>query len=153
MAIEQVSSDLVFPGLRPFYERVAPLVYPLVRLTAGLWVLPHGYQKLMFGADAVAANVLAKNGIAPALPFAYLIIFLETVGGLCVALGLLTRPFAAALAIEFAVITFGVHWPRGFLWTGGGFEYPLMWGIVYFIVAIRGGGHLSVDRDVIGREI
>jgi putative oxidoreductase len=154
MAVEQVSPNLVFPGLQPFYERVAPYVYPLVRLTAGLMVLPHGYQKVMvFGVNAVAANVLAKRGIEPALPLACLIMFLETIGGLCVAFGLFTRVIAAALAIEFAVITFVAHWPNGFLWTANGFEYPLMWGIVYFIIAIRGGGHLSIDRNVIGREI
>ena len=154
MAVEQVSPNLVFPGLQPFYERIAPYIYPLVRFTAGIMVVPHGWQKLtVFGVNAVAANVLAKRGIEPAFPLACLIIFLETIGGLCVAIGLLTRIFAAALAIEFAVITFGVHWANGFSWTAGGFEYPLMWGIVYFIIAIRGGGHLSIDRNVIGREI
>ncbi len=153
MAIEQVSPNLVIPALRPFYERVAPLIYPLVRFTAGAMIIPHGYTKAMAGASAVAANVLARRGIEPALPLAYAIIFLETIGGACVALGLFTRVMAAMLTVEFAVITFVAHWPSGFLWTGGGFEFPLMWGMVYFIIAIRGGGHLSLDRNMIGREI
>lgn len=153
MAIDQVSPNLMVPALRPFYERVAPYIYPLVRFTAGAMIIPHGYTKLTAGVAAVAANVLARRGIEPALPLAYAIVFLETIGGACVALGLLTRVFAATIAVEFAVITFVAHWPAGFSWTGGGYEFPLMWGIVLFIIAIRGGGHLSIDRNVIGREI
>ncbi len=153
MAVDQVAPSLVFPGLRSFYEKVAPYVYPMVRVTAGVLLLPHGYQKLMVGVSAVAANVLARRGIEPALPLAYLIMFLETIGGIMVALGLFTRPIAAALAIEFAVITFIAHWPNGFSWSSNGYEFPLMWGVVLFIIAIRGGGHLSIDRNVIGREI
>lgn len=153
MAIDQVSPNLAIPALRGFYERVAPYIYPLVRFTAGAMIVPHGWQKLGMGIAAVAANVLARRGIEPALPLAYAIVFLETVGGICVAIGLFTRPMAAAIAVEFAVITFDAHMPNGFQWTSGGFEYPLMWGIVFFIIAIRGGGHLSVDRNIIGREI
>ncbi|HEX9463098.1 MAG TPA: DoxX family protein [Alphaproteobacteria bacterium] len=153
MAIDQVCPNLMFPALRPFYERVAPYIYPLVRFTAGALIIPHGYTKVTAGVAAVAANVLARRGIEPALPLAYAIIFLETVGGACVALGLLTRVFAAMIAVEFAIITFVAHWPSGFSWTAGGYEFPMMWGIVFFIIAIRGGGHLSIDRNVIGREI
>src|SRR3954470_320776 len=147
MAVEQVSPSLVFPGLRPFYEKVAPYVYPALRVTAGLMILPHGYQKLTAGIAAVAANVLTRRGIEPALPLAYLIVFLETVGGIMVALGLFTRPIAAAIAIEFAVIVFIAHWPNGFFWPSG-YEFPLMWGVAFLIIAIRGGGHLSIDRNV-----
>jgi putative oxidoreductase len=153
MAIDQVSPNLMIPALRPFYERVAPYTYPLMRFTVGAMLVPHGYTKLQAGVAAVAANVLARRGIEPALPLAYLLIFLETVGGVCVALGLFTRVIAAMIAVEFAIITFMAHWPAGFAWTGGGYEFPLMWGIVFFIIAIRGGGHLSIDRNIIGREI
>ena len=59
--------------------------------------------KFKIGADAVAANVLSKNGIEPALMWAYVIMFLETVGGVCLIVGLFTRFFAATLAIEMLV--------------------------------------------------
>jgi putative oxidoreductase len=39
-----------------------------------------------------------------------------------------------------------------FGWTGAGYEYPLMWGLVMFAVALRGGGPYSLDR-AIGREL
>jgi putative oxidoreductase len=53
-----------------------------------------------------AANILARRGIEPSLPLAYVVFFLETVGAVCIILGLFTRFFAAALAIQFAIIAF-----------------------------------------------
>ena len=35
---------------------------------------------------------------------------------------------------------------QGFFWTGGGFEYPLMWGLLALAILFRGGGELSLDR-------
>src|SRR5258708_5181350 len=152
MAIDQVCPNLMFPALRPFYERVAPYIYPLVRFTAGALIIPHGYTKVTAGVAAVAANVLARRGIEPALPLAYAIIFLETVGGACVALGLLTRVFAAMIAVEFAIITFVAHWPSGFSWTAGGDKLPSMVGVVFFIIPIPGGGHFSLAQYILRRE-
>jgi putative oxidoreductase len=109
---------LLFPKLKPFYDWVAPLTWPLIRLTVGLMILPHGWPKLM----------------------------METVGGLCVALGLFTRFFAAAITVEMAVIVYH-HLPK-FGWGQGGYEYPLMWGLLMFAIALRGGGPWSLDRKI-----
>lgn len=148
--MENASPRLLIPQLKPFYDRVEPLSWALIRLTAGLMIIPHGWPKLMAGIGPTAANALAKRGIEPAEPLAIVLILLETVGGLCVALGLFTRFFAAAITIEMAVIV-SVYWPR-FGWTGPGYEYPLMWGLVMLAVALRGGGPYSLDRKV-GREL
>jgi len=48
------------------------------------------------------------------------------------------------------VIT-SVYWPR-FGWTGPGYEYPLLWGLMMLAVALRGGGPYSLDRKL-GREL
>jgi putative oxidoreductase len=45
-----------------------------------------------------------------------------------------------------------VHWGNGYLWTNGGYEYPLMWALIALAITIRGGGELSVDARL-GREI
>lgn len=147
---------LAFPGLAPFYERVAPYVYPMVRFAAGAILVPHGWSKLMRGAEAFAKSPSIQNlGLDASLqvPAAWFIILLELLGGICIALGLFTRVVAAALAIEFAIITFVAHWARGFFWTTGGYEYPLMWGILFFAIALRGGGPLSVDRKILKWEV
>jgi putative oxidoreductase len=141
---------LFFPKLERFYRMVEPLSWPLIRLTAGLMILPHGIPKLQAGVAATAAFALTKRGIGPAEPLAVVLIVLETVGGLCVALGLFTRFFAAAIAIEMAVIAH-LYVPK-FGWTGPGYEYPLMWCLVMVAIALRGGGPWSLDRRI-GRQL
>jgi putative oxidoreductase len=145
----QSEPRLLFPQLGRFYRLVEPLSWPLIRLTAGLMILPHGIPKLQAGVAATAATALTRRGIEPAEPLAVVLIILETVGGLCVALGLFTRLFAAAIAIEMAVIAY-VYVPK-FGWTGPGYEYPLMWGLVMLAIAFRGGGPWSLDRRI-GRQ-
>ena len=136
---------LLFPQLKPFYDKVEPLSWLLVRLTVGLIIIPHGWPKLMAGIDATAQRALMSRGIEPAYPLAIALIVLETLGGLCVAIGLFTRFWAAAIAIEMAVIVYA-HLGGGFGWTNRGYEYPLMWGLIMLAVALRGGGPYSVDR-------
>jgi len=94
---------------------------------------------------------MAKNGIEP-FAFAAAATALETTGGVCIIIGLFTRFFAAALAIEMAIGPLSVHLAKGFAASQGGFEYILLIGIVMFVVAIRGGGPYSAGR-LIGREL
>jgi putative oxidoreductase len=112
----------------------------------------HVSAKFHIGAGAVAANILAKNGIEPALAGAYVIMFLELVGGCCLFVGLFTRFFAAALAIEMLIALLFVHLPKGYSVGGGGYEYVLLIGAVCFAIAIRGGGVYSIDR-LLGKEL
>lgn len=137
-------------GLGPIYEKIGPLHWPLIRATVGVILFTHGWPKLMMGVQAVAANTLAKRGIEPALALAYVLIFLEIVGAICITLGLFTRPIAVALVIQFVIIVLQ-HVPNGWAWINRGYEFPLMWGLLFLAIAIRGGGPYSVDR-AIGRE-
>jgi len=148
--MENAAPRLLFPGLKPFYDWVEPLSWALIRITAGLMLIPHGWPKLMMGITATANMALVKRGIAPAEPLAVVLITLETLGGLCIALGLFTRFWAAAVFIEMMVITYH-HLPK-FGWTAPGYEYPLFWGLVMLAIALRGGGPYSLDR-LIGREL
>jgi putative oxidoreductase len=144
----------IIPQLASFYEYTPGLSWLIVRLTAGGMLLVHGIMKAMPMAEkglaatlaGFAANILARRGIEPSLPLAYVVFFLETVGAVCIILGLFTRFFAAALAIQFAIIAFVAHWPAGFAAGRGGWEYPLFWGLIMFAIALRGGGPYSVDR-------
>jgi putative oxidoreductase len=141
----------LIPALAPFYAWTVSLSWLIVRLTAGLMLLPHGIPKWQAGVAAFATGSLARRGIEPSLPLAYAVVFLETVGAVCIALGLFTRFFAAAAAIHLCVVMF-IHMPQGFAWTSRGYEYPLMWGLILFAIALRGGGPYSLDRKI-GREL
>ncbi len=143
---------LVWPGLRGFYNSFFDIAYTLMRVAIGGILFMHGYAKLHAGPAAIASNIMAKNGLQPALGFAYAATALETVGAACIVLGLFTRFFAAAIAIEMACAFAFVHFAKGFAANQGGFEYVLLIGIVMFVIAIRGGGPYSADR-VIGREL
>jgi len=147
-------TKLYFPALGGIYEGLADWAYVLLRITAGLMLLPHAWPKFMVaGAKGVAANTLARRGIEPALPLAILIMFLESVGAICITIGFLTRPFALLLLIEMLFITFKVQWPNGWFFSaqGGGAEFTVMWAALFLIILIRGGGPYSVDR-AIGKE-
>lgn len=143
---------LVWPGLRDFYDSVFEIAYALMRLGIGYIFFMHAWVKFGVGIHAVAANMMAKNGLEPSLAFAGAAMFLESVGAICVAIGLFTRFFAAALAIEMAIAFAVVHGPKGFAAAQGGFEYVLLLGLVLFVIALRGGGPYSLDR-LIGREL
>ena len=142
--MENTKPRLLIPGLRSFYDCVEPISWLIVRLAVGLMIIPHGWPKLMMGVTATANMALVKRGIEPAEPLAVVLITLETLGGLCVALGLFTRFWAAAIAIEMSVIVY--HHLPNFGWTARGYEYPLMWGAIMLAIAIRGGGPYSLDR-------
>ncbi len=140
----------IIPGLAGIYEPLKPYAYPIVRFVAGAWMIPHGYPKLIGGTERTA-GFFAKIGLEPAAPLVLLVGTVEAIGGLLIAIGLLTRPVAAMAAVLMAVAAFKVHLPNGFGWTAGGFEYPLMWCVLMLVICIKGGGTMSVDRRI-GKE-
>lgn len=142
---------LIFPGLAGFYAAVSDLWYPMIRISVGAILLVHGWGKIHTGISALAAY-LDRVGLAPSLPFAYVVYINETIGAVCIILGLFTRFFAASIAIELAVALWIVHYAKGFGASAGGYEYVLMWGIIMFAIALRGGGPYSLDR-IIGWEL
>jgi len=117
--------------------------------------VPHGAQKLFgwfggYGIEATGQFFAAKLGLPASLAMTAGII--EFFGGLLLAAGIATRPVAALVFGLMAVAVVQVHLPAGFFWTNGGYEYPLLWGIVALSFVIRGGGRYSVD-GLIAREI
>src|SRR6266566_2535512 len=140
------------PALRALYEPLAPYAYAFMRFCVGATIVPHGYTKLLQGAVAPAAGMIAKLGLEPALAWAYFVGVVEIFGGICLAIGLLTRLAAAALVIEFAVIVFAVKYSIGFFAFKGGFELELLLGLLCLAIFFRGGDKVSVDR-AIGKEL
>ena len=145
----------VVPALGSVYAALELYSWPLVRAATGLFFLPHGMQKLFgfWGGDIVkTAEGFAKQGLNPSLFWAYYIGCLEFFGGICLILGLLTRPVAALFAGFMFVAAFHVTIQRGWFWANGGLEVPLYLLLINLAIVIRGGGPLSLDRTI-GREI
>jgi len=144
-------SEPAVPALVPLVNVLSPLGQPLVRVTAGLFAMPHGAQKLfgLFGGHGLVATgqSFAENlGLHPGFLWALAAGLIEFFGGACLALGLFTRAAAALLTGLLLFAAFWVHLGNGFFWNQGGVEYPLLWGLVCFSFVLRGGGTASLDQ-------
>jgi putative oxidoreductase len=116
----------------------------------GALFFAHGAQKLFgwfggYGIDGTA-GFMDSLGMRPARLHAVAAGLAETVGGILLALGLLT-PVGAAMVIAVmvtAIIT--VHGTKGFFTSDGGYEFNLVLIAVAFALAGVGPGGWSLDN-------
>lgn len=119
----------------------AELTMTLLRVFVGLALaFGHGLGKLPPG-DGFVAGVGALGFPVP-IAFAWAAGFAEFVGGLFLALGLLTRPAALAVAFTMAVAAFGQHANDPFKVK----ELALTYFFVALVFTVRGSGKFSFDR-------
>jgi putative oxidoreductase len=141
----------MFPALSRKYPQWTEWSYLVLRVAAGLMLVPHVWPKLMAGPAAIAANVMTRRGVEPALAAAYVAIIVEVAGAIFITLGLFTRPMALLLVIEFIVIAKTHLVGGGWSVSAGGAEFVVLWGLVYLFILCRGGGPYSVDAKL-GKE-
>jgi len=144
----------ILPATAGLTRALSPFAEPLLRVTAGLMLMPHGAQKLFgwfggYGVDGTGQFFAQKLGLPASLGL--LAGLIEFFGGLALALGFGTRIAAALVVAMMTVAIVHVHLPAGYFWTAGGYEYPLMWGILALAFVVRGGGRYSLDA-LVGRE-
>lgn len=152
---EQTGGSLYFPFMAGFYDNVSGLAHPMIRVFAGLILMPHGAQKIFewFGGNtAGTAGFFSKVGLEPALPLVYVTGSVEFFGGFLLAIGLFTRMAAGAIVILMLVAIIYVNSNSGYFWLKGGYEFPMLWGIVALGYFFSGGGKFSVDAKI-GREL
>jgi len=143
---------LIFPGLAGFYEAFSPLSYSFMRFAAGAVLVPHGIQKIWLGSAERLAPVIEKQmGVSHPLAWAYMAVFAESVVAICLAIGLFTRLSAFILWVYMGIIIVFFQWQFGYFWTVRGYEYALLWWLMFLAIFFRGGGRYSVDR-LLGRE-
>jgi putative oxidoreductase len=128
----------------------------VLRVVVGALFLGHGTQKLFgwFGGAGPegTGGFFESLGLRPGRTLALAAGLAEAVGGLLLALGLVT-PLAAALLI--AVMSSAIataHWRNGVWLSEGGFEYNLVLIAVAFSLASIGAGKWSLDR-VLGLDV
>lgn len=117
-------------------NRFADPVYCIMRLIIGLVFACHGGQKILgfpAGGHGSAEGLMLFGGI------------IELVGGLMIAVGLLTRIVAFISAGEMAVAYFMVHAPNHFfpIVNKGELAVVLCW--VFLFMVFYGPGRWSVD--------
>lgn len=91
---------------------LTPYAAFFMRLAVGGVFLRHGWAKFENGIPALA-NYLHGIGFPFATVWAVVLIAVETVGAICVLLGIFTRAWAMLLALEMVVAILAVRVPRG----------------------------------------
>ncbi|MGW2563497.1 DoxX family protein [Streptomyces sp. NPDC001514] len=128
----------------------------LLRLAVGLILAGHGAQKLFgwFGGPGLEATGkgFAELGYEPGVFFAGLTGVSEFLGGLGLAVGLLT-PLAAAAVVGVMINAMAVA-PDLTLWSAAGpaFAYPMTLAVAALAIAAIGPGRLSLDRSFPWRD-
>jgi len=124
----------------------------ILRLGVGLTVAAHGAQKLfgVFEGHGISgtAGFLESLGFRPGRAHAWLLGLVETLGGLALALGLLTPLAAAAIAGVMLTAAVAVHLSQGFFNAQGGYEYVLMLAVTSIAIAFAGPGRYSLDHEL-----
>jgi putative oxidoreductase len=149
MADTRAEPKLLLPQLRSFYDFAIPLAWPVIRIACGWNLLVHGWGKVSRG-PSTYVKAFTDSGY-DSIGWVWSALGIEFVGGIALILGLFTRFFAAAAAIELALVTM-IYWKTGFSWLNRGYEYTLLWGWICFAIALRGGGPYSLDRKI-GTEL
>jgi len=129
---------------RPFQD----FAYAFIRFCTGAIIIPHGVDRVFYsGAHAELGGFLA------AIPVSAIGTF-EIVGGLFIALGLLTRPVALIAAIEWIAIALLVPIKSGESWimAGESAHFPTLITALCVAFVLRGGGQYSLDR-LLGKEV
>lgn len=123
--------------------RHAERAFALFRLVAGLLFAFHGAQKLFgaFGGQVMTSQpLLLAAGI------------IELVGGVLIAIGLLTSWAAFVASGQMAVAYFMVHQPRGTWPIQNEGELAALYCFAFLYVAARGSGPYGVDATLRGRR-
>lgn len=124
----------------------------ILRIVAGFLFAAHGWQKFNEFTIAGTQAAFAQMGVPAANVAAPVIATLELVGGIALILGVLTRVFAALLAVNMLGAMFLVHAPAGIYAETGGYELVLILAAAALAVALVGAGKVSVDKVLFGRS-
>jgi putative oxidoreductase len=121
-----------------FLAKWEPYAYAVLRIVSGLLFASHGAQKLfgVLGGQSQLHNpMMLVAGIV------------EFVGGVLIALGLLTRIAAFIASGEMASAYFMAHAPGGFHPIINKGELAVVYCFLFLYIATRGAGRYGVDRE------
>ena len=118
-----------------------------LRLALGVIFIAHGAQKTFgwFGGKGLTETVAGFDASGIPEVLAYIAIFTELIGGLCVLIGFATRWASLGLAIVMLVAIFKVHLANGFFMSDKGIEYCLALLGMSLALFLGGPGKPSLD--------
>jgi putative oxidoreductase len=117
----------------------------VARIGIGAIFLAHGLQKLnTFGFDGTKASFEAMDVPLASLS-AFLVTWLEILGGIALIAGLLTPVVGVLFALDMAGAYFFAHIDFGLWAADGGYELVLALGMGALLLAVVGAGRFSAD--------
>ncbi|MGO4856613.1 DoxX family protein [Arthrobacter sp. 2MCAF14] len=124
----------------------------VLRVIVGFIFAAHGWQKFTEFTIAGTQAAFGKMGVPAADVVAPIVATIELAGGIALIAGVLTRVFAALLALDMLGALFLVHAPAGLFADKGGYELVLALAAAAAAVALTGAGRISIDSAVFGRQ-
>ncbi len=117
-----------------------------IRILAGLTLMLHGLPKItdISGVQSFFPNIGLPAELA--IPVA----LLEVIGGLAILFGILTRIASGLFIIEMIGVIVVAKLSKGFV---GGYELELLIMAICISLFISGPGRISIEYDVLKREI
>ena len=133
--------------------RFASVALLIVRAATGAVLAPHGWYKLVDGAQRLSGGLSAK-GLPMPYVLAWCATLAELLGGVMLIAGLFTRPAAATVFVTMVVAWASSH--LGDLPKIGGpggpaFEYPFLLSMTALAIALAGPGRYSADAALEAR--
>jgi putative oxidoreductase len=121
----------------------------ILRAALAVVFIYHGLDKVTPG-SGYGAHWMPDSPDHPALPVALqlAVAWGELLGGVAIALGLLTRIAALGIIAIMAGAIFTVHGKAGFGMQHGGFEYNYVLIMVAVALILCGAGTLSLDQVI-----
>jgi putative oxidoreductase len=135
-------------AILPLTRRDTDLAALVVRLVIGPIMAYHGWRKVDGGVSRFVDVVRRLDVPVPELA-AYAVVVIELVGGILIAVGLLTRLWSLLLAAQMVSIVFKVKWDLGLIappGQGAGYELDLVIAAGALALVLIGPGKASLDR-------
>jgi putative oxidoreductase len=135
-------------GLLVRWRSWAPYFLSILRIMAALLFIEPGSAKLF----AFPVAIMPGGGTAAIGSLPGIAGILEVFGGLCLLLGLFTRPVAFVLSGEMAVAYFKGHAPHGFWPIVNHGELAIIFCFLWLYFSAAGPGRWSLDAAMRSRE-
>lgn len=129
--------------LEPALDKLQSVSLLFLRL-----ILAYGFYepaKTKWSDIASVAEWFGSMGLPLPTLQAYMAASTEALGVLLLTLGLATRLISIPLIIVMIVAITTVHLPHGFSSGNNGFEIPLYYMLMLFVLLAHGGGKFSID--------
>src|SRR5712692_3728363 len=149
--ILRAAADAAAADSRDVSLNAAALLF--IRVYVGLMFVPHFGSHILGGPFQFNIYTLyfGSLGLHPPAAQVALAGSVELVTAIGLVLGLFTRPIALLGSVYLLLsMLWGGHFHIGYVWAlpEGGYEFGVFWAVMIAVLAVTGGGPLSVDNTI-----